>query len=1008
MTKSNARIWKTYLQQTTNLLRSALLIALFILIGCSWCFSQTKVLPDSIHSKITAAKEEYQIKELIKDAIYFVYNDPEIAYELSKHMIRICKNFGLKKHLSKSHDIIGVYFQNRAIYDSAKHHYLTSLNIREGLGQAKLISQSYNNLGVLFRRQAVYDSSLFYYRAALKIAQQINDSLLQGNYHNNIGLTLYNRAQYDSSIAHHLKSLAFRKGLKDSKGISGSLNNLGIVYEQLGDYQQALDYLNESLEIKKTLGNKRILSSAYLNLGNTYFRLNLLDSAEAHFHLALDKYQELGDQKNIGAIYHDLSVLSLKKMEYQTARMYTERALSMQRELANKEDLITSLVQHARISNALLSHEDARSPASEAYEIAKSLESDEYLELSTRTLSEIFESNGQADSALYYYKISKAYQDSILSLEKIQHIAELKERYESLEKDNRISELNNENKLKQALLEGQLAQRNLYLAGIILLLLILFFIVYVYKVRIRSKELVSKQLRETQKVRSKFFANVTHEFRTPLTLIIGPISDLISRLKGDDQKVLSLAKHNALKLQKLIDQLLSLSKLEIGKLALQTEERVLAQFIQPVVISFTSLAESKNINYDYRLEYVDVNCMVDSEKIEIILYNLISNAFKFTSPAGTISIDINFDEQTSRLCIEVKDDGIGIKEEEQKRVFERFFQSENQNSGDHSGTGIGLSLVSELVNLMNGTLSLDSEYGTGCTFKVGLPLQVATPSAGQSFAPDSTQIIQETKQETLELEPELLIEKPMLLIVEDHHELRSYIKYSLGNIYDYMEAGNGNNGFELAKDHLPDLIISDLMMPEMDGFEFCKKIKQDEITNHIPFIMLTARVEREDKIEGLEAGAIDYLMKPFDSLELKFKVQNVLQKIKNVHQYLKHQLISEPSANAVFSSNDVFMSRLNDFVSDNIKNETFSVEHLAEAMNLSRVQLYRKVKSITGLSVSDLIRIFRLKLAWSILSKHGATVSEAAYSVGFQNLSYFSKSFKNHFGMLPNELLKSH
>lgn len=992
---------------TNTLLRLTLLIAFFTLTGCSWCYSQSKVLPDTIQSKIATANEEDDIKNLIKDAIYFVYNYPETAYALSKRIIEISDAYGFKTHESKSHDIIGVYFQNRGAYDSARHHYLASLNIRKELGVLKLVSQSYNNLGVLFRRQAQYDSSLFYYQSALTIAREINDSLLQGNYYNNIGLTWYNKAQYDSSIANHLKSLTFRKGLNDTKGISGSLNNLGIVYEQLGDYKQALAYLNESLEIKKTLGNKRILASAYLNLGNTYYRLKLLDSADTHFHLALSQYVELGDQKNIGAIYHDLSVLYLNKKEHKQASSYSQQALTIRRDLENKEDLIVSLVQQARISNSLAIWKDALSYAREAYQMARSIRSKESMELTTIALSEIFESNGQADSALYYYKISQAFQDSIFSVQKVQHIAELKEKYESLEKDKRISELDNENRLKEVLLESQSRQRSLYLAGVVLLLLILFFIIYTYKLKIRSKELISKELRETQKIRSKFFANVTHEFRTPLTLIIGPLSDLISRLKGNDKKVLSLAKHNALKLQRLIDQLLSLSKLEVGKLSLQTEESVLAHFIQPIVMSFTSMAENKNINYEYQLDGLDVNCEADPEKIEIVLYNLISNAFKFTPSGGRILVEIHFDKQNSHLSIKVQDSGVGIKEKDQERVFERFFQSENVKSDNQLGTGIGLSLTSELTNLMNGTIGLESQFGSGSTFKVRLPLQIVRSSNIQDSLSAAPTINLTSNEEAFELEPELLVERPVLLIVEDHHELRNYIKYSLGNIYDYLEADNGSSGFSLAKEHMPDLIISDLMMPEMNGFELCKRIKGDEITNHIPFIMLTARVEREDKIEGLEAGAIDYLMKPFDSLELKFKVQNVLQKLKNVHQYLKHQLVSEPSIDGVFSSDDMFMSKMNNYISDNLKNEQFSVEQLAAEMNLSRVQLYRKVKSITGLSVSEMIRIFRLKLAWSILNKQAATVSEVAYTVGFQNLSYFSKSFKSHFGILPNELLKS-
>lgn len=951
-------------------------------------------------------KEDTHIKLLIRDAIYYVYNHPPLAYELSRRIGGICRKNDWKIHESKSHDIMGVYFQNKGIYDSARYHYWSSLDIRKNIGQQKLVSQSYNNLGVLFRRQALYDSSLYYYYAALKIANEINDSLLQGNYYNNIGLTWYNKAKYDSSIANHLKSLAFRTGLNDLKGISGSLNNLGIVYEQLGDYEQALKYLNTSLEIKRTLGNKRILASAYLNLGNTYYQLSFLDSAENYFHLALNEYQKLEDQKNVSAIYHDLSVMYLNKNNYQTASRYNNLALTIRRTLGNKEDLITSLVQQSHILKCLGKHKEALSNAKHAYTLAVTTSSIEYLKITTKALSEIYEETNQTDSALQYFKLSMAYQDSILNLEKIQYITEMKEKYESLEKDKHISALYNENRLNEVLLEKQLVQRNLYLAGLILLLLILSFIVYIYKIKIKSKELVSKELKETQKMRSKFFANVTHEFRTPLTLIIGPLSDLIERWQGSDRKILTLARQNALKLQRLIDQLLSLSKLEVGKLYTKAKDQVLSDFIPPLVMSFSSLAENKKIAYHYQLNHLETNGLVDSEKVEIILYNLLSNAFKFTSPGGKISVEVKFDESRSCLFISVQDNGIGIKKEDHSRIFERFYQA--KHGSNQLGTGIGLSLTRELVNLMKGTINLESEPGMGSIFEVQLPLKKLPSSKFRNKKTYSNEIIAEDNHDINELEPLLLVEKPVLLIVEDHDELRKYIKYALGNSYDYLEADNGTSGFDLAKDHLPDLMISDLMMPGINGFELCEKIKGDEMTNHIPFIMLTARVERDDKIEGLEAGAIDYIIKPFDSRELQFKVRNVMQKVKNAHAYLKNQLINEPAVTGIFSSDDVFMSRLNNRISDHLNNENFTVELLAEEMNLSRVQLYRKVKSIAGLSASDLIRIYRLKLAWSILIKKGATVSEVAYKVGFQNLSYFSKSFREHFGILPNELLKGH
>lgn len=532
----------------------------------------------------------------------------------------------------------------------------------------------------------------------------------------------------------------------------------------------------------------------------------------------------------------------------------------------------------------------------------------------------------------------------------------------------------------------------------------------------RARSEVEK-VREIASIKSRFFANISHEFRTPLSLILGPITQSMENIPSSDQiedttevpvkgKHLKVMRRNAMRLQQLVDQILDLSKLDQGKMKLRVVERDIVQFIRALVMSFESLAELKHIEFNSRFPKRIENSYFDPDKLEKILINLLSNAFKFTPEHGEITV--NIEDNGTQLKIAVSDSGEGIKPSELDKIFDRFYQTE----GSHDqGTGIGLALVKELVELHKGKISVSSTEEQGTTFKLIIPYKRS------DFTTD--EIADETDLETIESRAYDFVseisshqhkpdytnqELPLALIVEDNPELRDYIAEQLCNTFGIQFAENGKVGLKKALSHLPDIIISDVMMPKMNGIELCNALKADIKTSHIPIILLTAKAGQKAKLDGLETGADAYLTKPFDSRELLIRAQNIIAQRALIREKYTGELKVEASKVNLTSMDERFVKQLMLEIEDNIGNEFYAVEDLASALGFSRSQLNRKLKAILDRSPNQLIREFRLGKAKEMLVQKTASVSEVAFSVGYSNLSYFSKSFKEAFGKLPSEV----
>jgi signal transduction histidine kinase/ligand-binding sensor domain-containing protein/DNA-binding response OmpR family regulator len=519
--------------------------------------------------------------------------------------------------------------------------------------------------------------------------------------------------------------------------------------------------------------------------------------------------------------------------------------------------------------------------------------------------------------------------------------------------------------------------------------------------RIQNERMEAQRMHELDMMKIKFFTNVSHEFRTPLTLIITPLEKFLKNSSNEDErKQFQLIHRNARRLLNLVNQLLDFRKMEVQEVKLNLAEGDIVSFIRDLVFSFSDLSEKKNIKLSFSSAIEVLETHFDQDKVEKILFNLLSNAFKFTPENGQVSVKLNLRKKENANCLELKvtDTGIGIPKDKLHKVFDRFFQSEIPDSMVNQGSGIGLSITHEFVKVHGGTIEVESEPGKGSIFTVLLPV-TALSEASEVSVEDKTSDT-EMMVDISDIHPEN--GKPTLLLVEDNEDFRFYLKDNLKLQYSIIEAANGKQGFQKALSVIPDLIVSDVMMPEMNGIELVKKLRTDPHTSHIPVILLTARTAQEQKIEGFESGANDYITKPFSFELLQSRIKNLIsQREASQKQFQKHFEV-KASEVQITSLDEKLIQKAISEVERNIANKDFSVEEMSRMLGMSRVLLYKKLLSLTGKTPIEFIRTIRLQRAAQLLEKSQYTVAEIAYQVGFNNPKYFARYFKEQYNMLPS------
>ncbi len=535
----------------------------------------------------------------------------------------------------------------------------------------------------------------------------------------------------------------------------------------------------------------------------------------------------------------------------------------------------------------------------------------------------------------------------------------------------------------------------------IILLLLIGIMVYIYRTILMKRRIEE----DANKAKLQFFTNISHELRTPLTLIADPVNYIIhdDNLNLQQRNMLQIVQRNVLVLTQLVNEILDFRKVQNGKMELRLSDFNLTENMKQWIKLFNTSAQKKHIIISMDASE-QIMLRADHDKIERICYNLLSNALKYTSEGGNILFKAI--EKDGHVTISVTDNGCGIASDELAYIFNRFYQAKNSGRG----TGIGLAIVKAFTELHHGEVSVKSEIGKGSTFTINIPrwqegkvTEQSTDSIEQVVDYTEAQEIPNQARHIDDLIQLYQTDKPEVLIIDDNNDIRTYLRTVLSESYNVSEASDGKSGLELARRIVPDIILSDIMMPIMDGLEFCQELKTDKAISHIPVILLTARNLDEQRAEGYEHGADAYIAKPFSLRLLLSRIENLIESRKKLSQVLSKGVEDDHIGNLSNETDRSFLKQLRKIIQENLANSDLSVEQIGDEIGLSRVQLYRKVKALTGNSPVEIVRKARLTRARHLLQTTERTVSEIAYSVGFSTPSYFSKCYKEEFGENPKK-----
>ncbi len=777
------------------------------------------------------------------------------------------------------------------------------------------------------------------------------------------------RSVNDTSYFPQMNRL-IKEGLKISDSLDFDvpaailLEKKAYVYTQRKQPQNAITYYQKALNKTKANNNHLRKGIIYNGIANIYESTNRQDSALLYY------------EKQLKAINQTVDTVQIAIANYKVAKYYNKISKpKIALEYLNKSQNLFQEGHYIR--------------EEEQYNIQE-------------ILADIHYNLGD------YKRAYEASQEAQRQLKVIQsntnkeNVKELETKYQTDKKEQEISLLKSQSQLAE---QQRKNQQTLLLGGLSITSIAGFFLFMLY----RNRKKTADKLKQLDNTKSKFFTNISHEFRTPLTLITNPIDEMLEddSISEKQRQKFSMAKRNSNRLLSLVNQLLDLSKIDAGKLKLHVQKGNLKQLIGALSDSFTYNANLKGIHYSVVIDHQDaLDTYFDKDAIEKIVVNLISNAIKYTPENESASFSAEVSNNT--LTLEVKNTGVGLTKKELNNIFERFYQT----SEDNIGTGIGLALVKELVDLHKGQLIVDSSPSAWTSFKILLPVDKHSFNKKQlvngAALNSSMERILIPNQDIAKQEDKSLSEndQPVLLIVEDNLDVRILLKRTFEDNYNIILAANGEEGVTLAIEQVPDIIISDIMMPKKDGIELTQELKHDVRTSHIPIVLLTAKAGENNELKGIETGADDYLTKPFSSKILVAKISKLLEVREKLQKRYSQEIVLKPKDITMSTIDEEFLEKVQTILDEQLVESSFNIEAFCKGVGMSRMQLHRKIKAFTGLSTSEFIRSQRLKLAAELLKKTDVNVSEIGYAVGFNDRSYFTKCFRETFGSAPTSYAK--
>ncbi|MGX1930633.1 response regulator [Flagellimonas sp. 2504JD4-2] len=983
--------------------KTTAILLFFLGLAMTWGQSGNEI--DSLKQLLVgnnSVEEAVALNEKLFVAYLYVSPDSANRYRQNIRSIAEKNNYINGQYLYYS--LSGRYQFAKSDIDSAFYYIKKASHVAEQLGNKSYLADCYKKIGVIYNIQRNDSLSTKYAYLALENAKQTDDWRTLSSIYILLGNQNFERAEYPEALTHYLKLDSIYASQNEmDKSLAAAYTNIGMIYSELRN-PEAVDYIEKSIEVYKNLGIEEGVYYGEVALGTYYDLLQDHEKSIEHSLKAKDYYEAYGDLRILGSIYRRLGSAYLEVNDLENAEFYLLKASGIPESSQQGIHYISNQINLGDLYWHKKQYQKAIFYLKKAEEQIEGGDMDDEMPLQ---LLNVY--RGLYDA----YKDSKDYKNALVALERqmelqanIQksqnelEVEELNKKYQNDKQQQEIALLTSQSELAE---QKSKNQRNLFIGSISVLGLAFITLFFLF----RNKQKTNQRLKELEAAKSKFFANISHEFRTPLTLISGPVAHQLSKdeLSEDDKTDLGLIQRNANRLLKLVNQILDLSKIEGGSRKLRIAKGSLDLFLKHLIEPFQYRAEQNNVVLKSQIAIAD-EAWFDRDVVEKIVTNLLSNAIKYNQ--GDAQIDFKAIQQGQQILITTKNRNNDLTEKELPHLFDRFYQANMM----HQGFGIGLSLVQELANLSKGSVRAYKPNDGTIAFEVTLPITKSNFSKGEII--EEEELLADFKIQNGEMgfepnrEEEGVEESslPVLLVVDDNAEIRLFIKTLFKKEYKIVEAKNGEEGESMALETIPDLIISDVMMPVKNGIELSNTLKTDERTSHIPIVLLTAKSGEENELEGLKTGADAYMIKPFKEEKLRV----IIDKLIATRTAIQEKFSKEPFFKAkhveLTSVDARLMDRIQQILDTELTNPEFNAQSFAEQVSLSRMHLHRKLKALTGLSTTEFIRSQRLKLAATLLEEGHSSIAEVAYATGFNQPAYFSTAFKQQFGSSPSEFVE--
>ncbi|MDD4593040.1 MAG: ATP-binding protein [Parabacteroides sp.] len=874
----------------------------------------------------------------------------------------------------------------------------------------------YKYLGSLQRKSSRFSDANNSHKQGLEIALRLRDTVEIVQAMNNLGTNFRRIGAHSEASQYYYKALQYAEawsGLPTPVGTKNrvvSLNGLGNIGLMLGYYNEAEKHFREAL--KDEIALKSLIGQAinYANLGSIFEKSHQYDSAYVYFNKSLELNRNAKSELGIGLCLIYLGELYEKEQKYELAKAEYQKAYELMAQLSDKWHWLEACLSNARIHLITDDIPKFQRYIQLAESVANQIKSPEHLAAVYLLKHDHNIRQGNHKLALQHYKQHKAMQDSVQGIQKANQYMDIRLGYEQSKNALQIQQVEEAGKMEQ-----QKKQFVIYLSWLIVMVsfVITALLYYAYRQRTRS----NKILKKLEQTRTDFFTNITHEFRTPLTVIQGlnrqmqQKENLCEKEKTAFRAAIDRQSNNLLT---LINQLLDIAKLKRGADAPEWKRGDIIAYLQMTAEAFRLYAGEKEINLLFYSEMPTSEMDFIPSYIDKIVCNLLSNSIKHTEAGGKIDFVVSKGRRPDTISIRISDSGEGIPQEDLKRIFDFFYQSpEAKNS---SGTGIGLAFTQLMVEKMNGKIEVESQLGRGSVFTVQLPLEnrrlpyvlpLEKDEKPFSVLSQKQNMVFQNDEQPESLDSEAHGVQPLVLLVEDNRDIALYLKSLLAERYKVITARNGEEGLNVAEKSIPDLVITDVMMPVKDGYQLACEMKQNMLLNHIPVIMLTAKSSDEDRIKGLRCGVEAYIRKPFQQEELLIHIENIFENRRILKEKYMSSITRSGSENKLDNdANLKFLQTISNIIHLEINNPELNSTFLADKMAMSISQLSRKINGITGYSTISYVLQLKLNKARRMLSDDNIPVAEVSDACGFYDASYFSRVFKKEFGVSPSHYQK--